>query len=468
MIRILLITLILLAKPALAVDYQLKSQKKLELATIINSALAHYPKVLAIYQEVEAAKGSVLANKGFFDVKLRQEYVNKTRGYYDGSFSDTSISKQNQFLGSEISLGYRKSFKDFENHETSHITNNDGELYLKGKFSLLRNAMIDESRLSLILARLDLNERKQALRNIKNQIKFDATKAYYDWIKAGKIYQSYRELYNLALKRNKQVAIRVKKGDLAEITLTENRRNLLSRKSAMIRALQQFQNNAIYLSLFYRDKSGSPIIISSSQMPEINISQELSSLTISQIDRDLVDAMQNRADMQIIKIARQKENANLKQAQNLYKPKLDLNVKLSNDISNENQPRGQSKNEIGLNFSLPLQQRKAKGAIAKAKAKISKIKYQQQLLRDSIKVSLAQISNSINATAKMHDNLIQEFRLSKRLEKAENKRFKKGGSDFFLINLREQQSLNAKILAIKTYADYFKFQALYDAEVFRE
>lgn len=442
------------------------SKKSLEVQEVADSALRNYPKVLALYEEIEAAKGSVLASQGFFDVKLRQSYIDKSRGFYDGKYVDTELSKRNSFLGSEITVGYRKSFGTFENHETENLTNKDGEFRASAKFSLLQNSMIDESRLRLILSRLSVEESKFALENIKNEIRRDTKKAYYNWVIYGEIYNVYQELYDLALERNKQIEIRVKKGDLAKIILIENERNALNRKTAMIKAKQNFENSAIYLSLFYRDKSGDPIIAKEEMLPKYNFDNDLKIINNEKLEKDFILSTQKRADLNIIRVLRTKEKEKLSQAKNLYKPILDVEFRASNDISNENTARGQSKNEARVNFEIPLQRRFAKGEIAKVNADLNRINYEEKLLKESVKVNLSQIKNYINNIYEMHKNLKTEVDLSQKLEEAERTRFKKGGSDFFLINIREQDTASAKIANILVFGDYLKQNADYEAEAF--
>ncbi len=448
-----------------AAEREIQDQK-LTLQEVVNSAVTNYPKVLALYEEIKMAEGSVLASKGFFDIRLRQQYVNKTRGYYDGEYTDTQLAKNNAFLGSKMSLGYRKSFHNFENHETQNITSQDGEFRAEASFSLLQNSMIDKSRLKLILARLSLEESKLALLNIKNKIRQDAKKSYYNWIISGQIYEIYKELYKLAIKRNKQLEVRVEKGDIASIILLENERNALSRKTSMIKARQKFENAAIYLSLFYRDKNGEPIMVKNSRLPEIDLYQNLTIFNDQKINTDLATLKSRSAPLKIIDISQQKESQNLKQARNLYKPKLDVKFKASNDIANQNEKLGQTKNEVRLDFEMPLQRRMAKGEINKSKAKIDKIKYEEKLMLQSAKVNLLQIQNSVNAIVQMHENLKKEVEFSVKLENAEKTRFNRGGSDFFLINMREQNTASAQITNAIMVGDYFKKIAEYEATAF--
>jgi hypothetical protein len=58
-------------------------------------------------------------------------------------------------------------------------------------------------------------------------------------------------------------------------------------------------------------------------------------------------------------------------------------------------------------------------------------------------------------------NFEKEWEFSKRLEAAEKERFKQGGSDFFLVNLREQEVAKAKISQLKAFENYQEMLANY-------
>ncbi len=443
---------------------QAQAGEHLNQKIVIDSALKNYPKILSYYEKVAVKEGGVLENEGFFDVKLKQIYSDRTRGFYDGKVLDTFLEKQNSFLGSKIYGGYRKSYGNFPNYEGAQITNKEGEYRIGGRFSLLQNSMIDQGRLDLITSKLELKESKIQLENIKIEIQRDASKAYWSWLTSGKIYHVYKKLYELALNRNEQLQIRLSKGDIAEILLIENNRNVLNRKSAMLEAEREFKNSAIYLSLFLRDENGNPKIIDEKKLPEFEF--EAREISDSQSERDLHHALFERPEVRIIKVKKEQENANLKQAQNLLKPQLDVEVGASKDIGDGLESRSQSNNFAKVEFSLPLQMREARGKIAASESMLKSIKYEEQFLGDKIKSEIEQIRNSLNYTAMIVKNLKEEVALSKKLEEAERERFKHGSSDFFLVNLREQETAQAHINQLSTFEKYKNFVADYKAAAF--
>ncbi|MBL6665162.1 MAG: TolC family protein, partial [Rickettsiales bacterium] len=225
---------------------------------ITNSVLKHYPLILSGYDKVEAARGGLQASRGAFDIKLKQEFLDYSRGYYDGKYSETTIERQNRLLGSKVYGGYRRSYRDFESYTGGVNTAHNGEFFASINIPLLQGRAIDQNRLGEMLANYDFEESKIYLEKIKIQIQQDALKAYWNWIGAVKSYKIYADLYKLSLTRDEQLRQKFKHGDIAEIIVIENKKNLLTRKNDMIRAETELQNSAIYLSLFYRDENSNP------------------------------------------------------------------------------------------------------------------------------------------------------------------------------------------------------------------
>ncbi len=433
---------------------------------VIKSAQQHYPKILAYYDAIEAASASVLEAEGFFDVKLKQELLNKSRGYYDGSLTNTTVSKRLKFLNGEVYSGYKRSYGSFPLNEYANYTNDKGEFNAGAKFSLLRNSSIDEQRLNLSIAKLRLEENKIQLEKITMQMRQDASKAYWGFVASGLIFKVYEDLYKMALERNTQLETRFKKGDIAKILLTENKRNILHRKSSMIKARQDFENNALYLSLFWRDENGDPKIANIEMLPKLDFAKRNAHFEKVNLEEDMRHALENRAEARVIKNKIAQEQNNLLQAKNLLNPQLDVDLKASKDYGNGPLSRSQSNNAIKIDFETPLQRNQAKGKISATTAKISAIKFEEKLLLEQIKTELKQLKNSLDAITEINQIVNEEIELSKTLEDAEKQRFWQGGSNFFLINLREQESASAQIAALEILEKYQKTIAEYKAAAF--
>jgi outer membrane protein TolC len=433
---------------------------------VISSAAKHYPAILANYEKVEAAKSEILAAKGFFDVRLKQNYFNQTRGFYDGSFSDTQIEKELGYLGSKVYGGYRKSFDDFADYNNQLETANRGEYKAGVKFSLLKNRDIDQNRLSVMLADLGFQEAKIELENIQREIIRDAKKAYWNWATSGKILKIYQSLLNLAMDRQKQFEARIARGDLAEIVAIENKKNILRIQNSLTRIHQDFENSAVFLSLFYRDEKSSPIIADESNLPDFKTNIE--EIKNAQVESDITLATINRPEIKIIKIKKDEELKKLDFAKNLKQPQLDVDFGVSKDRGNGDISKTQSANFAQIDFSVPLQFREARGKIAESEKKLSAIKFEQKLIEEKIRNEILQIKNRIIAINKIHKNLVEEVRLTEILETAERERFKQGASNLFLVNEREQEAAQSKASLLEIYRDFKIIMANYEFAIFTD
>lgn len=467
-IRLLSLLLVVLSpmKQSFANDSSLKTDILTE-QRIIDSVIKHYPQIISFYESVNYSENEVLENQGFFDIRLKQSFQNRSRGYYDGKIGDTQISRSNQFLGSEVFAGYRKSTGNFPIYENGDITNGQGEYYAGIKFSLLQNRTIDDPRLRLLLARLDLKENKAQLKAIKNKISQDALINYWRWVASGNIYKLYQELYDLASRRQAKMQILFDKGDISKIVLIENERNVLNRKRKLVEARRVFENNSIYLSLFVRDSQGDPLKINDEQYVIINLQSTIISLNPETFDKDVNFALSNRPDVDILRIKSRKERNKIKNAENLNKPKFDLSFKASKDDGSGPLNRRNSENMVKAEFEIPLQRRMAKGQIGKYNASLNKIKYQKQLLSERVEVEIKQLRNSINRSIDIHNNIQKEIELSKVLQESEVVKLKRGSGNFFLINLREQELFNARLALLQIYEKYQEFLIKYKSSTFQ-
>ena len=437
-----------------------ESKPTLGVNKIIESSQKNYPQILNFYEKVATKEGKVLESLGFFDVKIKNQYQDKSRGFYDGKINDISLEKQNGFMGSKIYGGYRKSFGNFADYDGNNLTNDEGEYRVGGSFSLLRNRAIDSGRLDLITSQLELKESQIQLEKIKNEIARDAIKSYWNWVISGYIYQAYENLYELAKKRDSQLKIRHQKGDVAQIILIENHRNVLNRQSLMREARNNFDNNTLALSMYYRGQNGEMLLAKIEELPKLDF--DLAKNLSNKIDEDIAGGLQNRPELRLLKIQNDQEGNNLNQAKNLYQPKLDLQLEASKDLGDGAKSRSQSNNQVKLDFELPLQQNIAKGKIASSSSKIKAIKYEEQFYRDKISTEILQLHNSLKNILQIYANYLEELKLSQILEKAEKERFQNGHSDFFLINLREQEVANAKINKLLSILRYQSIQADYN------
>jgi hypothetical protein len=260
--------------------------------------------------------------------------------------------------------------------------------------------------------------------------------------------------------------VRHKKGDIAKIILTENERNILKRNSLMLEAKNDFINSAIAMSLYYRNPDSLPIVANEKQLPNIDFLKE--DFAKKNLDQDLQFALENRPELKILKIKISKEQNKLQIANNLYQPKLDLTFEASKDQGKGPESRLQTNNQVKIDFELPIQQNIAKGKILESSSQINFLKIDENFFRDKISNEIKEINNSLQTMVIIFQNYFNEYRLSHLLEIAEKERFIQGNSDFFLINLREQEVATAKINKLLAFLKYQSLNADYQVAIFKK
>jgi outer membrane protein TolC len=104
-------------------------------------------------------------------------------------------------------------------------------------------------------------------------------------------------------------------------------------------------------------------------------------------------------------------------------------------------------------MSIPLQFSEARGKINLAESKLNSIKYQTALLEDQIKVEIDQLIIKILAINEAFYLIEEEVKLTQRLQESELEKFKQGASNFFLVNLREQENASSQASLIEVYKE---------------
>ena len=424
----------------------------LTLEKVIKSAVKNYPKILSYYENIKSLESDLLASKGFFDIRLKQNFYDRTKGYYDGKIYNAEIEKNLGILGGKVYSGYRKSYGKFAEYDGDNLTNNRGEYRAGAKFSLLKDRDIDKNRLEIMLKNLGVEEGKIELENIKMEICRDASKAYWQWFSSGKILQIYENLYQLSLNRQKQLQAKVKQGDIAQIILIENRKNLLKRKTSLLKIRQEFEVNSLYLSLFYRNDNQETLKISIKNLPK-NIIKISSIPDDKKIKNNIEQALIRRPEIKLIKLKNKEQTNQLKYGKNLLQPQLDVEIGASKDQGNGSLNRSQTNNFANVTMSLPLQFSEARGKINSAEAKLSSIKYQTALLEDQIKVEIDQLIIKILTINEAFYLMEEEVKLAQTLQDSELEKFKQGASNFFLVNLREQENASTQASLFEVYKE---------------
>jgi outer membrane protein TolC len=435
-----------------------QANQPLTLEEVLHSSLRYFPEIEKAKAKRQASEASVQEALGAFDASLNNETHGRIAGFYDGKYSSTKITKPLQEYNARVSAGYRVSDGSFPIYDDYYYTNSGGEFNLELFLSLLRDRDIDDERLSLWNNRLNVTKAGQEQMLAKIGTQHAAMRAYYEWVAAGEMLKIQENLLNIAQDRQKGLKIKASHGDIAAVTETENSQYIYRRQGLLNDAKRLYANAAANLSLYLRDAQGemiSPGKTHFSRFPHHdNLSIEL------QHTPEKVFAA--RPEFSIIEADIEREKNNLKAGENKLLPRVDLMAKTARDTGDGSSTRRNTEQIIGVNISIPLQNNAAKGSIAKAEANLKALEAGRMLLRNKLTQQLQYIENNYQAAKQAIEFSRQEVDVAKKMQKVERHLFDKGGSDYFLLNMREEQLANAesknigsKLQLYQVLADYY-------------
>jgi outer membrane protein TolC len=158
-----------------------------------------------------------------------------------------------------------------------------------------------------------------------------------------------------------------------------------------------------------------------------------------------------RPDLKVIDIRMQQARDRLALTRNAALPRLDLVLETSRDFGDvgEGGPtRSGTEPKIGLKFSVPLQQRAARGQQAATEAELQAQALRRRQLEEQIAVELDTILADITAAGQLVELAGAERARAAELSVAERRRFELRASDLFLVQVREEAEASARMRAI--------------------
>jgi len=424
-----------------------QTMRLLSAEDVLRSSAEHFPSILESLAERRSADAALLEAEGAFDLVFGADGSTRTAGFYDGSVIDGGMRQNFGPLGSSVYAGYRLSDGSFPVYEDGNFTSDRGELKVGVLFSLLRDRDIDDRRFRRTDARLAIREASFDLLLTRIGVQQRALAAYWRWVTAGRQLDVYDELLQIALDREIALEEQVRSGALAEIFLVENRQNITRRQRLATGARRDFRSAAFALSFYYRDADGEPRLPGEDRLPPPPPIGALESLAVG-TGFNMTDSVMQRPELEILRTAIDRARNRISLAENSLRPRVDLGFELSHGLGSvaEGGPSRDSTDAmVSLNFSVPLQQRAARGRLARERAEIEVLEQRQRLQQDRLAVEVQDIVLDLNTAEQLLTLAEQEVEQAETMRDAEQQRFESGASDFFLVNIREERAADARI-----------------------
>lgn len=407
--------------------------------------------------QIDQAQANLMKSRGGFDPKLEVDYDRKE--FKDSEYYDilNATFKIPTWYGIELKAGFEQNEGEFLNPE--RFVPDDG-LYNAGvSVSLGKGLWMNERMATLKKAKIFRLQSEAERDLLINQILFEASQAYFKWLKAYREFMLFDDFLVNATIRLDGVARSAKLGALAAIDTVEARIPVRNRELSKEQARVELRMASLELSAFLWLEENIPVELQPEVIPNVNLELEIDPTL--QLDGllETEEALANHPKMQALNLKIDALNVDRQLKANNLLPRIDLEYNFLSETPDQANTFNTAEYKGGINFSFPLFLRKERGDLKLAKLKITDMEFD----RANTEVNLR---NKINALRTNVDSFTDQLRLIaeivedyRTLLRAEERKFGLGESSLFLINSRETKLIEAELKQIEVRNKFFETKA---------
>lgn len=418
-------------------------------AIVKERAIKFHPTVQASLERMRAGEEAVKGARGAFDARVVSDYKRQTKHDWNTTLTRTQLEKGLRFGNSKIYAGAEQisNPNGFLSplYHTGNPTSQTGNYTLLGaKLSLLKNFTIDPNRATLQIAKYDAKIARAEKTLTILDIGRLGQLSYWEWVTATKVNNAFEELVKNGEMRNEYLVTRKNSGDIAQILVTENEQYVASRKGSLQAAKERLIRAEYNLALFYRDENGQPVLPTVTEGFEDYPSDLSVFLKDVDLKANLDDLMNRRPDLKNMALLVEKSNVDLELAQQDLRPQVDVSTEyFKRTVEHPNM-----KNDylmVIAQLNIPIERNLGNGNIAAARARRMVVQKELSYGRENYRFEVMALGQSLNLRLEQVVQSEIEFTKAKELVTSEAYKFKSGGGNLFLINIREQALASAEV-----------------------
>ncbi|MDX1544055.1 MAG: TolC family protein [Christiangramia sp.] len=430
------IFILLLILPSLLSSQETDSLS-LGFSEYLNMVKTYHPVVKQAGIMVDQAEAEVRRSRGSFDPKVEVDYDRKD--FKQTEYFDilTSSFKIPTWYGIELKAKFENNSGEFLNPQNK--IPEDGLFSAGIAIPVAQGLLINERMASLKQARI-FREQSELERQIAvNSILYEASLAYFDWLKTYRHLLLYRNFTKNAETRFKGIIKSYELGDKPAIDTLEASLTVQDRKLNLEQARLDYMKASLHISNFLWGQENTPLELKENMFPDGELPVKLDEILEINELTDLEDHPKLRSLN--YKIRALEFDKKLKA--NKLLPKIDLEYNfLSSEIEGINS-LNYDDYKFGMNFSIPLFLRKERGELQLAKLKLENAGFdlisQRVTLQNKI-LSLRTEVGSLSEQSKIMNSLIESY---EKMLIAEERKLELGESSVFLVNSRESSLIAA-------------------------
>ena len=408
---------------------------------------------------IEKAKADVTIAKGGFDPMLQNELAKKTFDGTDYFYYNRPELNIPTWFGVEVRAGTEY----LSGSRTDPMDTRGETSYLGLNVPLAKNLLMDKRRAALQTAKIFRDASEVEKRNILNNLLLDAMKSYWNWAQQYQVYKILQDAVTVNEKRVALVQTAFRFGDRPAIDTTEALTQLQNFELLKSQAWLDFRNAGLDLSVYLWTVATQPFYVPETIAPADDL--QTATINASAIPElgNLLDAARNNHPelivynykLDVLGVEKKLKFQELLPTINFRYNQLGKGYAI---LKTATGPLFENNFQYGLSFGIPLRLSHGRGEYKKAKLEITEMQLQQTQKQLQIENKVKSYFNEL--TTLKSQVVLQEkaYKNYQTLQRGEEIRFQAGESSLFLINARENKTLEALQKLQELKAKYFKAQ----------
>ncbi|MGB7395664.1 MAG: TolC family protein [Pricia sp.] len=406
---------------------------------------------------IDIGQANLMRSRGGFDPKLEVDYDRKEfKGteYYDRLNATFKIPT---WYGIELKGNFEHNEGEFLN--SSQEIPEDG-LYGAGvSVSLGQGLLINERMATLKMAKF-FREQTVADRDLQvNQILYEASLAYFDWLQAYQNSEVYINFLENAEIRFEGIRTSALSGDIAAIDTVEAKIAVQNRALNLEQAKVELIKRSLELSNFLWMEDNVPVELQPNVVPDTRLQGDID--TTLEIMGSPLDSftIENHPKLRSIAFEIEGLEVDRRYKANKLLPQIDVEYNFLTETPEYINSFETQQYKGGLTFRMPLFLRKERGDLRLAKIKLRDAEFEldnaEIQIRNKI-IALFRELESFETQNVLIDELVEN---TGAMLTAEERKFSFGESSLFLINTRESNLIDAELKRNEVQNKFFTVKA---------
>ncbi|MCF8273486.1 MAG: TolC family protein [Flavobacteriaceae bacterium] len=418
---------------------------------------AFHPIVKQANLTINESEAKLLKERGAFDPKIEIDRVQKNfknTEYYDKLSATFKIPT---WYGIEFKGNYEQNDGYYLNPEATVPV--DGLYSVGVSVSVAQNLLINKRMAMLKQAKYYVQQAKADRTLLVNDILFNATTTYFNWLKAYREKQVFEDFLENADMRFKGIKKSYEFGENPAIDTLEARITLNTRKLELEKARIKYIKSSLELSNFLWLNDNTPIEVRENIFPDTNTMTNFDLYYKPLASNFETFDFENHPKLQSLDFKFKSLEIEKRLKLNQLLPKIDLQYNFLSQTPEIASSFNVSAYKSGFNVSIPLFLRKERGDLNLAKIKLQNTAFEIQSTKVTLKNKIDGIYQELESYKSQNNFtnvIVSDYET---LLVAEERKFFLGESSLFLVNSRESKLIDSKLKAISIENNYLVSKA---------